>query len=1253
MKKYPTNWNLNIGRQWSHFNSRVALLLSWLSTNSSTCQPTHTLNASHSTHFSLLGTLRLPFAVLLRGQRMGSWRPTLICILLLLSFLPTPALMAQRFFNLTTQEVKTDSVLPNFGYSIPLDHNYQDSVYTVSILYPEFVDMTSSDIYHYNRLSGTALPQLPAIRQDVTFNKKEPSLTINFCPLVFRNNRYQVLASFMLKVDSKPITRSTRKNSLTTRVSAASSRYADNSVLASGTWAKIRVPSTGIYQITEALIRQAGFTDINKVKIYGYGGQLQNEALRAVDLTEYDDLKEVPTAMVGGKRLFYALGTVSWSRKDAPIRTRNPYSDYGYYFLTQTEEAPKTISTEELHALAYPSNNDYHTLHEIDNFAWYQGGRNLCENTPISQGTTHTYTLKTGVAETTGNITVAITAGVTSSATVSLNGETLGTLYIHTDEHDHGNDARQTFANVKLKETNTVEITPVTGGPVRLDYIDIYHPIARPAPDFTADAFPTPQYVHRITNQNLHAHTAADMVIIIPTSQKLLAQAERLKAFREQHDGLRVRIVPSDEIINEFASGTPDANAYRRYLKMLYDRAETTADQPKYLLLFGDAAWDNRMNTNDWRQADINDYLLCFESENSFNAIYCYVDDSFFGLLDDGEGVRLQESDLVDVAVGRFPVTTEDDAKTLVDKTINYTLNKNAGGWQNTLVFMGDDGNNNIHMRDVNEAAQDIESRYPGYVIKKVMWDAYKRETSSTGHSFPDVTGLIKQYQAAGALIMDYAGHGRADQIAHEAVLKINDFEQFNNTNLPLWITASCDIMPFDGTIPTIGERTILNKNGGAVAFYGTTRTVYANYNKYINMAFLRHVLSFKDGKPMTLGEAHRLARNEMIVGGLDRTTNKLQYSLLGDPALALHLPTAEVVIDSINGVAVNETGLQAALEAGGIAKVSGHVKNAEHFNGVVTAVVRDKKETIIGKLNDTSKEGASTPFEYTDRTKTLYNGSDSVRNGRFVLTFAVSKDINYGEGNAQINISAVSNDRKTIAHGMNDNLTIKSGEKMRTDSIGPSIFAYINTPAFTDGDKVNRRPYFVATLTDKDGLNTTGNGIGHDIQLVIDGDPSRTYNLNDYFKYDFGSYTSGQVQFSIPELPAGPHTLTFRAWDILNNSSTTTLTFQVVEGLAPGIISLASTENPAKTTTTFIVNHDYVNVPVDVEIEVFDSSGRMWWKNAEQNVMTGGTYTYQWDLATSMGAKLQTGVYVYRVKMTAQGTSQTSKTQKLVILRQ
>lgn len=1157
---------------------------------------------------------------------------------------------AQRFFNLTSDEVAVDTVLPQFGYSVPLQGSFADSVYTASILYPEFIDMTAQDVANYRRLSGEPLPALPTVTQRLALDRRRGALEVTFCPLVYREGKYQILVSFMLRVDASAIAGANAKGHAPTRSSLAASRYADHSVLAQGTWVKIRVPASGVYQLTDALVRQAGFTDASKVKIYGYGGNLQNETLVGSELQALDDLKEVPTCTVGGKRLFYAKGPVSWSSNTAARRTRNPYSDYGYYFLTQSDGQPATIDEATFLNSFYPSANDYHSLYEVDGYSWYHGGRNLFDPEAIQQGRTKKVTLPNPAGATGGTLSVNVSAGTASEAQVLVGDSLLGTLKVTLSEYDKGNERSGSYVLTALPgKAVEVTIKTTSGGPIRLDYASMAWDKAAPAPNLAATSFPVPEYVYRITNQDHHADAAADMVMIIPTSQKLLAQAQRLADFHKKRDGLRVNIVPADELYNEFSSGTPDANAYRRYLKMLYDRAESEADMPRFLLLFGDCVWDNRMLTPDTKNLVADDYLLCFESENSFNEIYCYVDDGFYGLLDDGEGANPQRSDKLDLAVGRFPVTTAAEAEVMVDKTIGYVENANAGAWQNVLMFMGDDGNNNLHMRDVNDVAEDIAARYPGYQIKKVMWDAYNAESSSTGYSYPEVTRLIKQQQAEGALIMDYAGHGIEYQISHEAVLKLADFQQFTNKNLPLWITASCDIMPFDGVTANIGEAAVLNEKGGAVAFFGTTRTVYANYNKMINRAYLRYVLSWVDGKPMTIGEAQRLAKNEMITTGQDRTTNKLQYSLLGDPALALNLSDNRMVIDSINGLPVdgNQT---AALKAGGVAKVSGHIENASDFNGVMTAVVNDSKQDITCKEN-ISAEVTGSAFTFTAYNKTLYSGTDSVRKGRFNFSFVVPKDINYSDANGIVNLYAVNNTKEMIVNGSNTNFVVGGSDVIGTDSVGPKIYCYLNTTDFVNGGNVNTTPYFVAQLTDANGINATGNGLGHDLELIIDGDATKTYVLNSNFSYDFGTYTSGTAHYSIPELEPGKHKLIFRAWDLLNNMSTAELSFNVVKGLVPTVYSVDVSRNPATTTTTFIVNHDFSGSAVDVIIDVFDMSGRLLWSHSGSGVSTTGAYTVDWDLTQDNGSKLPTGVYLYRVRVASDVSASASKAKKLIVV--
>lgn len=1199
---------------------------------------------------------------------MTNKRVRIFFVWIALLVLALPAKAQQRFFNLTADEVKVDSVLPHFLYSIPLPENYQDSVYTVSVKYPEYMDMTVSDVANYNRISGAALPSQVPLSQNISVSRRKGYLVVSFCPLVFRNNKYQMLVSFMLDVKAKAVKNSVlrqRKNDKA--YASAADIYAEHSLLASGKWAKIRVSSSGVYQLTEATVRQAGFSNINKVKIYGYGGNLQNEALYANDLARTDDLKEVPQCVVGGKHLFYAKGPVSWTSNSSTVRRRNPYSDYGYYFITQSDEEPATVDSATFVSSFYPSPDDYHSLYEVDGYSWYNGGRNLFDPTPISVGGSQQVVITNTTGSQKGRLTVNVSAGGNNKIRILLNGKELGTLNVPILQYCKAGQVGGTYSldNLRIDAKDTVTIVNVSGETARLDYVSMAWEKAIPLPNLSG-SHPAATYVKNIANQDLHADGQADLVIIIPASRTLLKQAQRLKEFHESHDGMRVNIVAADQLYNEFSSGTPDANAYRRYLRMLQDRAATEADMPKYLLLFGDCVWDNRMLTADCKRFDPDDYLLVYESENSFSETVCYAGDSWMGILAEGAGSDARR-ELQDVGVGRFPVTTVAEAKIMVDKTINYSKNQNGGAWQNTIMFMGDDGNDNIHMKDVDSVANSVGRDYPNFLIKKVMWDAYTRESSATGNTYPEVSKIIRQQQANGALVMDYGGHGSATLISHESVLGLSDFSESRTSNLPLWVTAACDIMPFDGVTETIGESAVLNEKGGAVAFYGTARTVFTSANKYINHAFMKRVLSLQDGKPIALGEAHRLAQNDVMLGTnryptptredpnktspeQDNTENHLQYSLLGDPALSLNLPTAQVVVDEIDGVAVG-SGTMPTVKAGSVIKMKGHVAGVEGFNGVVTATVRDTQEEITCKLNNTSGDGAEVAFKYLDRTKTLYHGSDSIRNGQFELTFAVPKDINYADGQGMINLYALNTDKTIRANGSCDQFIVGGSAEAKNDSVGPSIYCYLNSPSFVDGGNVNSTPYFVAEIKDKDGINAAGSGIGHDLQLVIDGDMAKTYTLNNNFSYDFGTYTSGSTFYSIPELEEGPHRLQFRAWDIQNNSSTAVLHFNVVKGLRPQLFNIGVTNNPARTSTTFIISHDRMESNMDVVIELFDAAGRQMWRHAESGVSATGNYTVDWDLSVDGGRPLQTGVYLYRVKVSSEGSSYVSKTKKLIVI--
>ena len=115
--------------------------------------------------------------------------------------------MAQRFFNLTADEVRIDTLLPVFNYAYPLGAHYADSTYTVAIEYPEFVPMSAEEIERYKAISNEQLamsnydlPALPDIYQSISIDRKKGTLHIGFIPLVYRDGQYQKLVSFKLEV---------------------------------------------------------------------------------------------------------------------------------------------------------------------------------------------------------------------------------------------------------------------------------------------------------------------------------------------------------------------------------------------------------------------------------------------------------------------------------------------------------------------------------------------------------------------------------------------------------------------------------------------------------------------------------------------------------------------------------------------------------------------------------------------------------------------------------------------------------------------------------------------------------------------------------------------------------------------------------------------------------------------------------------------------------------------------------------------
>ena len=762
-------------------------------------------------------------------------------------------------------------------------------------------------------------------------------------------------------------------------------------------------------------------------------------------------------------------------------------------------------------------------------------------------------------------------------------------------------------------------------------------------------SFPEPEVVGTVGNQNLHGLDSVDMVIVVPASGKLTAQAERLAGAHASLDGLSVSVVSADKIYNEFSSGTPDATAIRRFMKMLYDRGNQQGG-PRYLLLMGGGAWDNRMHTSDFSGYDPDDYLLCYESENSLSHTASYVMEDYFGLLDDAEGKDLL-IEKTDLGVGRLPVTDIAGAKAAVDKIIDYMTGRYAGKWCNEILVLGDDGDNNDHMEAADAVATLYEKLYPSVDVTKIYWDAYPMEVSASYNGYPAVRSLILDKLDAGALIVNYSGHGSMDVLSHELVMNKTDMRELGSPRLPFWITASCDIAPFDSPLESLGCNLMHNAKGGAIGLLSTTRTVYSSLNRLINRSFSKYVLA-KDGqgRRYALGDALRLAKNELVTigGSSDMSENKLHYVLLGDPALKLGMAEYTAVVDSFAQAGAGSAELTA--QAGNVISVSGHIERdgvpQPDFNGLIYNTVYDSERQVTTFNN---LKTAQEPFEFMIRDRVLAMGCDSVRDGGFSFSFPVPMDINYSNESGRISLYALSSDHAMAANGVFENFRVGgTAGDMSADTIGPSISMYLNTPYFQYGAKVNPSPTLVVELSDESGLNTSGNGLGHDIMLVVDGERKYTWILNRLFQQAGGDWTKGRIVFNIPELPEGQHTLMLRAWDTRNNSSRAYLGFNVIKDLKPEL-SVDVTASPAHGQTTFVIGHDRPCRDAAVTVQVYDTKGMLQWTHTVNDSSEAGTVLVDWNLCDNSGRSLPAGLYVARVTLTADDRTRSAQC-KLVI---
>ncbi len=749
---------------------------------------------------------------------------------------------------------------------------------------------------------------------------------------------------------------------------------------------------------------------------------------------------------------------------------------------------------------------------------------------------------------------------------------------------------------------------------------------------FTSSAAKTPLISSRpVPNQNLHASTYCDMIIV--THPLFSKYAYKLSEIHRFKNGLETLVVTPGEIYNEFSGGIPDIAAIRNFVRMKYIKQKNSAHPLKYLLLFGDGSCQNKSNP-----PGNPNFIPTYQSENSNVIISSFTSDDFYGLLDDSEG---EDVGSVDIGIGRLPVSDTSQAGVIISKISSYMDPGNRGDWKNVVCLIADDEDGNTHLSDAEKLSKVLADSVPWINTTKIYFDAFRETTTSTGQFYPDVTRAITERVNSGALIVNYTGHGNENSLAHERVVTSETITQWKNKEkLPLFITATCEFSRFDNIeinpvnqeiteVSSAGEKILLSRSGGGIALMSTARLVYSAPNLELN----RHIFEYaftreQDGGAHRLGDIIKYAKNNS-----GNNINRRNFVLLGDPALRLAWPWhGTIVTDSINKKPVNS--VADTINALSSVTISGHAEDyhgriMNSFDGEVLPTVFGKPVIVQTRAND---GGEKTEFKV--RNNVLYSGKTSSSNGRFRFEFIVPRDIDYDFGYGKI--SYYGSDVTADLTGFYTNIIVGGfNNSAGSDTSGPGIKLYLNDTLFRNGGICDPSPRLLAFIEDKDGINTAGTGIGHDLVCWIDNDRGNYYVLNNYFKNDPGTFGKGSLIFPFSGLDGGKHTITLKAWDNFNNSSEKTISFYVVDGNVFVLKNLINYPNPFTGQTSITAEHNRPDESFTLIITISDISGRIIRIIRESSVSEGfRLYPVIWDGNDNYGKKVAAGVYPYRLSV-------------------
>lgn len=747
------------------------------------------------------------------------------------------------------------------------------------------------------------------------------------------------------------------------------------------------------------------------------------------------------------------------------------------------------------------------------------------------------------------------------------------------------------------------------------------------------DNFKTPINPVEVGNSNLHGITQGAKFIII-TVKDFEPAAQRLKNYRESGSlvNMSTIIVDIEQIFNEFSGGLRDITGIRDFLKYAFENWQI---KPEYVLFFGKGTYDykNVENKN-------NNFIPVWETNESLSLIPSFTTDDYF--------VNLTSDSNVDLASGRITAESLDDANTAVDKIIKYETNSDKGTWRNLITLVADDGFTSTTFEGAEHTAPSetlSNSKIPlSFDLNKIYMATYPVVITSVGRRMPDVNKAIINAINDGTLILNYVGHGNPELWAHEVVFdKTTSFSQLHNNRYFFLSAATCDFGYFDlPNFRSAAEELVLMKDAGSIAAFTATRLVYSTLNHSLMYQFFTDLLTQKRD---TLNLNIPIGRANFLTKQIFDSINDQKYHILGDPTLRLLVPQFSARLDSLNGSVINRNIQIKALQN---VKVDGTVVKPDNsvwsgFNGEGILTVFDSERIInVPSINN---------FQIKLPGGIIFKGRVSINDAKYSENFVVPKDISYENKRGKILFYFTDNNVDGI--GFTNSIIVGDTDtSIVNDGKGPEIDVFFDGSPSRGTVLVNPNSELIVKLRDETGLNTTGTGVGHKLEGILNDKPDEPIDFSNFFTGDLNSGgKSGEIRYKLNNFDPADYKLKVKAWDVFNNFSDATSYFTVVENNGLEVKNVFNYPNPFSNNTTFTFQQN-LNKVIDVRIKIYTIAGRLI-KEIERKNIIDKFVTIDWDGRDEDGDRLGNGTYLYKLIVnSADGQFNKSIIGKLAVIR-